>query len=785
MLRYVQRPGDRTYFEKPDSMSPVLHRLLVQRGISSACEAEEFLNPNAGQLHDPYLLSDMDAAVGVIREAMAKGRRICVYGDYDVDGVCASSILYLYFNEIGADVQVYLPSRHEEGYGLNEAALHKIAEECDLLITVDCGIASRDLIELAKELGLACIVTDHHRPGELVPDCPVVNPLLNNYPCPFICGAGVAFKLVHALGGMEAAMEYIDLAAIATVADVVSLTNENRAIVHLGLARINKNPRPGLQALMDSARLEKGNVDSESIAFRIAPRLNAGGRLGSAKRSFDLLTEESEFEAIARADELEQENIRRQSIEKEIRSEALLQLQDFDFAAHRIILVRGKGWNSGVIGLTASHLKEQFHYPVIALAEEDGMLVGSCRSIEGVDIFKTLSAASHLLEKFGGHSQAAGLTVRAENFDALQNALDSYLFQNIPSETYVPFAQYDVEADLDECDENFVHALQALEPTGSGNPKPVFRANVHLIEKRAIGAQGAHLRLIASQNGIRRTGIFFGAGERAETLGDSAEILYTPQINIWNGRTDVQLMLCTLRERDWEAQIQAANSSEDEFLRNFLTELIYNRGYNSLSSEFITLRELRLRMSRQLQGTMILCPDLQSASEVLRGVDPAAPDLFIGRMAGDRRLYNALCVCPDRLDFPKSLRTLVLADVPVPEDLPENVHVYRLREIESTAWEGLPDVDQMREIYKAALRIGKRPLRIKNAGELDHILAEESGQIPLAVRASLLALQDMQLIALREKPFGMTILPMKKTNPDDSAVWQRISKLKNQRRGEE
>ena len=363
MLRYVQRPGDRSYFEKPANMSPVLHQLLVQRGISSAKEAEEFLNPSLSQLHDPFLLSDMDIAVEIIRSAMAKDKRICVYGDYDVDGVCASSILYLYFHEIGADVSVYLPSRHEEGYGLNEAAVRKIAEEYDLMITVDCGIASRDLIELAKSLGLTCIVTDHHRPGEFVPDCPVVNPLLNNYPCPFICGAGVAFKLVQALGGLDAAMEYIDLAAIATVADVVSLTNENRAIVHFGLERINKNPRPGIQALMDSARLEKGQVNSEAIGFRIGPRLNAGGRLGSAKRSWDLLTEESEFEAIAKADELEQENIRRQTIEKEIRSEALLQLQDFDFAAHRIILVRGKSWNSGVIGLTASHLKEQFTIP--------------------------------------------------------------------------------------------------------------------------------------------------------------------------------------------------------------------------------------------------------------------------------------------------------------------------------------------------------------------------------------------------------------------------------------
>lgn len=785
MLRFVQRAGERSFFECPQTMSPVLHRLLVQRGIASAEEAQAFLHPSKAQLHDPFLLSDMQSAVTILRSAMAKDQRICIYGDYDVDGVCASAILSLYLNEIGADAQVYLPSRHSEGYGLNEAAVRKIAEDYDLLLTVDCGVASKVHIELAESLGLTCIVTDHHRPGDAVPTCPLVNPLLNHYPFPYLCGAGVAFKLVQALGGLDAAMDYIDLAAVATVADVVSLTGENRAIVSLGLERINQSPRPGLRALMDCARLEQGRVNSESIAFRIAPRLNAGGRLGSARRSFELLTEESEFEAVAKADELEQENIRRQSIEKEIRAEALAQLQSFDFSAHRILLVHGKDWNSGVIGLTASHLKEQFHYPVIALSENDGLLTGSCRSIEGVDIFKTLSAAAHLLERFGGHSQAAGLTVKAENLDALQTALDSYLFQNIPSEVYVPFAQYDIEVGLDECDEGFVQALQALEPTGCGNPKPVLRTSVRLVEKRAIGAQGAHLRLIAAQNGVRRTGIFFGEGMRAETLGDTAEILYTPQINLWNGRSEVQLLLSALRERDFEAQIQAAISSENGILRNFLTELIYNKAYTPASLEYITLSELKLRLCNQLQGTLILCSTLEAAREILRRVNPAEPDLFIGRISDDARMYNALCVCPDHLRFPKALRTLVLADVPLPAGIGEEAQVYRLREIESNLWEQLPDVNQMREVYKAALRLSRRPLRIRSAEELDHILADESGQTPLVARASVLALADMKLVALREKPFSFTLPPMHKTNPDDSAVWQTIQRLKKQRRGEE
>jgi len=777
MLRFVQRPGERSWFERPEDMSRVLHQLLIQRGISSAEEAEAFLHPCAGQLQDPFLLSDMDLAAERIRRAMDAGERICVWGDYDVDGVCASAILYDYFEEAGAKTEVYLPSRHDEGYGLNEAGLREIAERADLLVTVDCGIASHDLIELAKELGLSCIVTDHHRPGEVLPQCPVVNPHLNGYPAP-LCGAGVAFKLVHALGGMEAAMERIDLAAIATVADVVSLTGENRAIVHLGLEKINNKPRPGVAALMESARVETGEAKSETIAFRLAPRLNAGGRLGSARRSFELLVQKDCFVAIAQADELEQENARRQSIEREIRAEAEKQLEGFDFSAHRILLVRGENWNSGVIGLTASHLKEKYHYPVIALAENDGMLTGSCRSIEGVDIYKALCAAADVMERFGGHSQAAGLTVKAENFDALQAALDKYLFENIPAETWTPAAAYDIEAPLDEFSEAFVRAMEALEPTGCGNPEPVFRTQVQLIESRAIGAQGAHLRLICAENGARRTGIYFGAGEMAGKLGECAEILFTPQLNSWNGRTEVQVRLSALRETDYSARIGAIGSAEGALQRKFLTELIYNKGYNSDCTGMISADELKTMLGGSIQGSWIVCAGSEIARELMREMEPCRLDLSIGQMPSDARCFNSVVVCPAEMKpLPPGLRNLIYAGVPAPQAAPEGVRVFSL-EGESAYAGRLPDVDEMREVYKAARVLTRRPMHTPDMEALVHALAEEAGMDATKCHASLLALMDMQLLALREKPFGLMMLPMQKKDPETSAVWRTIQKLK-------
>ena len=309
MIVYSPRQAERGWFPCPDDMPAPLHALLIQRGVQSVEEAKRFLHPTVDQLRDPMLLHDMDRAVQRIRAAIAAGERICVYGDYDVDGVSASALLSDYLRSHGApDTEVYLPSRHTEGYGLNENAVREIAERCSLMITVDCGITAVDMVALAKSLGLDCVVTDHHEPGEVLPDCPVVDPLLGDYPFPYLCGAGVAFKLVHALGGLIGAMLYVDIAALATVADVVPLKDENRVLVSIGLDRINRHPRTGVRALIESSGMAGKPVSSTDIAFRIAPRLNASGRLGSARQAYELLMCEDSARAEALAAKLEEEN---------------------------------------------------------------------------------------------------------------------------------------------------------------------------------------------------------------------------------------------------------------------------------------------------------------------------------------------------------------------------------------------------------------------------------------------------------------------------------------------
>ena len=345
-------------------------------------------------------------------------------------------------------------------------------------------------------------------------------------------------------------------------------------------------------------------------------------------------------------------------------------------------------------------------------------------------------------------------------------------------------AEYDIDVSLNECSEAFVREMQALEPTGCGNPEPVFRTAVQLIEARAIGAQGAHLRLVASEHGVRRTGVFFGAGNRANRLGDAAEILFTPQLNVWNGRTDVQLRLCALRESDVHAQIAANRDSEGEKQRRFLTELLYNRGYHRTDCpQRIDVDALRALLHRGVQGTWILCASLDSAQQLRAALADCPLDLFIGALPEDARAFNAIAVCPERLDgFPRALRRLVLAGLPAPEGVIPGVELLSL-DWEEPLWRELPDVDQMREVYRAALHLSRRPLHLSGWEALDSRLGEEAQQPPTACHASLLALMDMHLIEVREKPFAMLVPPVRKTDPQSSALWRAIEALTKTTKG--
>ena len=783
MLRYEARCSEPA-FPCPEGMSPALHRLLAGRGVDSVEAMAAYLSPGVDSLHDPMLLSDMPAVEARIRRAVDAGEVVCVYGDYDVDGVCASAILSGWLISQGADARVYLPSRHSEGYGLNENAIREIAGWAKLLVTVDCGVTSVELVALAKTLGLDVIVTDHHQPPEgALPDCPVVNPLLADYPFPLLCGAGVAWKVVWALGGEAEAMPWVDVAALATVADVVPLTGENRAIVRMGLEAINAAPRTGIAALIFAAGLEGKHITAATVAFQLAPRLNAGGRLGSAMRSLALVTETDPARAQAEAAELEAENTRRKAVEMRILAEAEVQLKGFNFAAHRALILAGDDWNPGVIGLAASRLVEKYNYPVVLLAGGQDVLTGSCRSIEGVDIHAALTGCAGTLLRFGGHRQAAGLTLRAGRLEDFRSAMDAWLWENVDPSVYVPVKQYDTELDFDEITPLFIASLEALQPTGFGNPAPLFRARASVVDARAVGAEGAHLKLTLAQGGRRLAGIAFRAGVRAGAIADDVDALFVPKLNTWMGRTEPQLEVRALSDGDATGRLASKVTDESRIQCDFLTEIIYNEKIPPILPTLPQLDESTLAgwMAERPQGILIVTSDLNCAGRILRLAEDCPPDVVVGGLPEDPRAFNTVCVCPPVGEPLPGFDRVVLAGVPG-RWLTADVAKKAFRLPETPEWTALlPDLEVMRESYMALMRVGQRPAWCPTLYQLVHMTADEAGTSDVTAVASILAMTDMGLFSLERSPqaFSITRCHRSKASPEQSAVWQMIQRWRD------
>ena len=523
--------------------------LLRARGVDTPEKAERFLHPSLADLHDPLRMRDMDKALTLIRMAIRRGDGILVYGDYDVDGVSAVTVLLETLREEGARADFRIPGRHTEGYGLNEKAVREIAEEYRLLITVDCGIANVREVRIAKELGMTVIVTDHHEiPDTLPPADAILDPLLGDYPFRRLCGAGVALKICQALQGMAGVEKRLEIAALATVADIVPLTDENRVIVREGMLRMEHTRRPGLRALMENAKVAFP-LHSDDIAFRLGPRLNAAGRLEDAAQGVRLLMTEDPEEARRIADHLEENNRLRQETERKILEEAMERFpRQVDLRRDRVIILEGEEWNTGLIGLAAGKLCERFHHPTVVLSRQGDQAVGSCRSIPGVNIWEMLNRCGDLFLRFGGHEQAAGLTLNTENIPELRRRLNEAVREHCDDRCFLPVKEYDSELALEQVSLETVEALESLEPTGCGNPSPVFRCpEASVQEARRVGKDRTHLKIALLQGDALRDGIGFGMGDAADQGLERADVLFRPTRNEYAGRVSAQLQLEAIR----------------------------------------------------------------------------------------------------------------------------------------------------------------------------------------------------------------------------------------------
>ena len=525
--------------------------VLVRRGYSDPEQARRFL---AGEQppHDPFLLGQMEAACGRIRAAIAAGRRICVHGDYDVDGIAATALAVLLLRELGADVDWHLPSRFDEGYGIRSETLARLADDgCGLVLTVDCGITAAAEVAEAKQRGLEVIVTDHHRPGETLPDCPMVATRPSNYPFPELCGTGVVLKLGQALFGVDSEIprRHLDLVALATIADVVPLLDENRSLAIAGLRALARTRKPGLQALMHAAGVDPAAVDAGAVGFRLSPRINAAGRLGHPRAALELLLTEDVAEARCLADSLEELNRERQAVEGRILREAIAQVDDWpeEERRRRAYAVAGTDWHEGVIGIVASRLVERYNRPVVLIAGGEGDWKGSGRSIPAFDLHDALAACSSLLERWGGHRAAAGLSIRREQVGAFKEAFAEHAATVLADEDLHPVTHIDAvvprgaQLGLGLCEE-----LARLEPFGLGNPAVTLLAPGCELKDLASVGEGKHLRFRVRASGVDAgSAIAFGQGAQlpAYQTGGRYDVAFRLEENRWNGTVAPQLVV--------------------------------------------------------------------------------------------------------------------------------------------------------------------------------------------------------------------------------------------------
>ena len=556
-------------------VSPFAAQLLINRGIKTAAEARSYLYPSLDGLHSPFKLAGMDKAIERIHKAISRGEKICVYGDYDTDGTTATALLLNTFRQMDVLVDYYIPNRFGEGYGLSEATVEKIHQknEAKLLITVDCGITAVKEIALANKLGLDVIVTDHHQPeAEQPPAYALISPKIsgNEYPYTELAGVGLAFKLAQGLTDDKAFLEsLLDLVALGTVVDMAPLTGENRILSRLGLMELNKRERPGVHALCEAAGHKIDTpLDGSALSYKLGPRINAAGRMGTAHKVVELFTTDSEDVATRIASELNQANQKRQELEKQIQDQALEIIEkEIDDDTIGIVVASDK-WDEkaqGVVGIVAARLMQTFYKPAVVLAINGDEATGSGRCIDGMNLANSFVDCTELLVKHGGHAAAAGLTLKTKNIPKFRNAFNKYTSEHLTEEALQPKLDLEFETRLSLLTLETLKELEQFEPFGKNNPAPYFgtrRVKVNGVPTQ-MGKEKNHLRMFVSDGTVKRCAIDWGAGDKLITFrrpNMSLNIAFSPQINEWQGTRSVQLIL-----EDWEIHPEGRDMNWDVF----------------------------------------------------------------------------------------------------------------------------------------------------------------------------------------------------------------------------
>ena len=544
------------------NISTITSQLLINRGISDIQQAERFLSSTLSDIRSPFGMKGMKEGVERVLKALHNKEKIAIYGDYDVDGITSTSILLMFLKSAGVNVSYYIPERIAEGYGLNADAISKLAERgVALLITVDCGISDHPEVKLAKELGMDVIVTDHHEvPDYLPPAYAIINPKQSGCPFPFknLAGVGVAFNFIIALRAslrdegfwkekeVPNLKEYLDLVALGTIADVVPLVDENRIFVKYGLMELTASTKPGIIALKEISGLNDVPINAGMVGYRLAPRINAAGRVGKGVDGVRLLTSESYDEAASIAKLLDDGNKERQGLEEVILREATEMVESGLIFDRKSIVLASENWHPGVIGIVASRIAEKYYRPTVMIAIKDGVGKGSARSIHSFMLYEGLKECSHLLNEFGGHDYAAGLSINEENIEKFRDAFERVASNKLSDEDMVPEMDIDATMDLNDVTEGLVKELDNLAPFGEANPEPLLcSTGLGIADCKVVGNN--HLKMRVKQGRTVRDAIGFGMGNLNLSPGINLDTAFIPQINLWNGGKSIQLKLKDVR----------------------------------------------------------------------------------------------------------------------------------------------------------------------------------------------------------------------------------------------
>ena len=541
--------------KKEFNTSEIIAKVLANRGIESLKSSHNFFNPSNDQLHDPFMMKNMDIAVDRISKNIQNQKPILIFGDYDVDGTTGASLLYLGLKDLNAIVEYYIPHREKEGYGLSSGGIdyaHSIG--ADLLITCDCGINAFQPVDYANEHEVDIIITDHHIPDKKLPNAyAVLNPKQKGCEYPFkgLCGCGVAFKLISALSeksgiGQNVGLNYLDLVALATSADMVPILDENRVLVHGGLDQLEESKSPGIHQLLVQTGLVGESLNVGKLVFGLAPKINAAGRMGDANRTVELLTTSDKTRAEELASVLVQENKRRQLIQEDIVNDAIrLVHSQVDLENNKVVIIGSKGWHLGVVGIVASRIKDEFSRPAIVIAfDKEGIGKGSARSIPHLDLYEALSYAAKFLEGYGGHPMAAGLTVREDKFENFKSLFLRNANKILTNDDLIPAISIDGEMALTDINSRFMRFLEKLGPFGPGNMRPKFVSrNLSISGQPRLMGNGEHIRFIVSQNGRNYPAVGFKLSSHYEDLirGVPVDIAYVVEVNQWQGQSNIQL----------------------------------------------------------------------------------------------------------------------------------------------------------------------------------------------------------------------------------------------------